>query len=177
MFRFNNPDALLTLLLVGAAYATDRVRSKRGRTSWLVLGAASFVGFGFLTKMLQALPVVPGFALVYLIAAPTPVRRRLAPARRRVEPRSSSPPAGGSRSSRYGPPSSRPYIGGSQDNSILSLIFGYNGFGRLTGNETGSVVGGQTFGGGGGPQPRGGMWGPTGITRLFDSRWARRSPG
>ena len=62
-----------------------------------------------------------------------------------------------------------PYIGGSQDNSILELIFGYNGFGRLTGNETGSVIGGQTFGAGGGPAPRGGMWGPTGITRLFNA--------
>ena len=72
------------------------------------------------------------------------------------------------RSSRSGPRTSRPYIGSSQDNSILSLIFGYNGFGRLTGNENGSVIGGQTFGAGGGPAPRGGMWGPTGITRLFN---------
>src|SRR5207253_5250813 len=58
------------------------------------------------------------------------------------------------------PASSRPYIGGSQTNSILDLIFGYNGFGRLTGNESGSVVGGGVGG-------RAGAWGPTGITRLF----------
>src|SRR5205807_158746 len=39
-------------------------------------------------------------------------------------------------------------------NSILELTLGYNGFGRLTGNETGSV---------------GGLngWGATGLTRLF----------
>ena len=40
------------------------------------------------------------------------------------------------------PSSWRPYIGGSQDNSILNLVFGYNGFGRLTGDESGSVGGG-----------------------------------
>ena len=52
------------------------------------------------------------------------------------------------------PAADRPYIGGSQDNSILNLIFGYNGFGRLTGNETGSVGGAGTAGS---------MWGPTGL--------------
>ncbi len=57
------------------------------------------------------------------------------------------------------PAADRPYVGGSQDNSILNLIFGYNGFGRLTGNESGSV-GGGTAGGW--------MWGPTGWTRLFN---------
>ncbi len=68
------------------------------------------------------------------------------------------------------PASSRPYIGGSQDNSILNLIFGYNGLGRITGNERGSVVGGQVFGTGtGGGRAGGSMWGSTGITRLFGS--------
>ena len=37
------------------------------------------------------------------------------------------------------PVGSRPFIGGSQHNSILELTLGYNGFGRLTGEETGSV--------------------------------------
>jgi 4-amino-4-deoxy-L-arabinose transferase-like glycosyltransferase len=58
------------------------------------------------------------------------------------------------------PASSRPYIGGSQTNSILELTFGYNGFGRLTGNETGSV-GGAPGG------PGGGGWGPTGWARML----------
>jgi 4-amino-4-deoxy-L-arabinose transferase-like glycosyltransferase len=117
--------------------------------------------------MLQALIVVPGFALVYLIAGPTPLRRRLLQLLA----------AGAAIVVSAGwwvaivalwPAASRPYIGSSQDNNILSLIFGYNGFGRLTGNETGSVIGGQTFGTGGNPAARGGMWGPTGITRLFN---------
>ena len=56
------------------------------------------------------------------------------------------------------PAADRPYIGGSQDNSLLNLIFGYNGFGRLSGNESGSV---------GGTGAGGSVWGPTGWNRLF----------
>src|SRR3954471_4472696 len=74
MFRFNNPDAVLVLLLVGAAYALTRAL-ETASTKWLVL-CWSLVGFGFLTKMLQALLVAPAFALVYLICAPTTFRRR-----------------------------------------------------------------------------------------------------
>ena len=70
--------------------------------------------------------------------------------------------AGGSPIVELWPAASRPYIGGSQGNSVLELIFGYNGFGRLTGNETGSV------GGGGG---QGGRWGPTGLTRMFGTEF------
>ncbi len=159
MFRFNNPDALLVLLLVAAAYATVRA-TERASARWLVL-AGALVGFGFLTKMLQALLVVPAFGLVYLVAAPTTVRRRIGHLLA----------AGLALLVAAGwwvaivalvPASARPYIGGSQDNSILELILGYNGFGRLTGNETGSVGGG---GGGGGT----GMWGETGWGRLFDA--------
>jgi 4-amino-4-deoxy-L-arabinose transferase-like glycosyltransferase len=156
MFRFNNPDALLTLLLMCAAYATTRAL-ERGSTTWLV-AAGTCIGFGFLTKMLQAWAIVPGFTLVYLVAANTTLRRRiwqLALAALAVLV-----------SSLWWvvvvmaiPASSRPYIGGSQTNSLWDLIFGYNGFGRLTGNETGSV--------GGGGQP-GSMWGPTGWTRMFN---------
>ncbi len=161
MFRFNNPDALLTLLLVVAAYAVTRAL-EHGSGRWLVF-AGAVVGFGFLAKMLQAFVIVPGFAAVYLLAAPISVRRRLG----------QLAASGVAMLAAAGwwvaivalwPASSRPYIGGSQDNSILNLIFGYNGFGRITGNESGSVVGGRTTGAGGA-----GMWGPTGLTRLFGS--------
>jgi 4-amino-4-deoxy-L-arabinose transferase-like glycosyltransferase len=159
MFRFNNPDALLTLLLVGSAYALTRALESAS-TRWLAL-TAMLVGAGFLTKMLQALTVVPGFALLYLLTAPAPLRRRLVQLLG----------AGVALVVSAGwwvaavelwPASSRPYIGGSGDNSILDLAFGYNGFGRITGNETGSVVGG-------GGQGTAGAWGPTGLTRLFGS--------
>src|SRR5207248_2339462 len=127
------------LLLVGAAYALTRAL-EQARTRWLLL-VGVLVGLGFLTKMLQALLVVPGFALVYLVAAPASLRHRAA----------QLVAAGVALVASAGwwvavvalwPASSRPYIGGSQDNSILNLIFGYNGFGRITRNETGSVIGG-----------------------------------
>jgi 4-amino-4-deoxy-L-arabinose transferase-like glycosyltransferase len=75
MFRFDNPDALLVLLLTLSAYATVRAL-EHASTRWLAL-AGSLVGFAFLAKMLQAFLVVPAFGLVYLVAAPTPLRRRL----------------------------------------------------------------------------------------------------
>ena len=163
MFRFNNPDAMLVLLLIGAVYALVRALETVS-TRWLVL-AWSLVGFGFLTKMLQALLVAPAFALVYLVCAPTTLRRRLV-------------------QSVWGflaliasagwwvaivalwPASSRPFIGGSQHNSILELIVGYNGLGRLTGSETGSV------GGGGGTT---GNWGVTGWDRMFNTEFGSQA--
>ena len=75
MFRFNNPDALLVLLLTGAAYALTRAL-EHGSTRWVVF-AFSLVGFGFLAKMLQALIVLPVFALVYLFAGPPRLGRRI----------------------------------------------------------------------------------------------------
>ena len=152
MFRYDNPDSLLVLLLVGSAYALTRAL-EGGRTRWLLL-AGALVGFGFLTKMLGAFLVLPGFAAVYLVAAPVGVRRRIVQLLA----------AGLSVLVSAGwwvalvtlwPAADRPYIGGSTGNSELNLIFGYNGFGRLTGSETGSV------GGGGG-------WGPTGLLRMFN---------
>jgi 4-amino-4-deoxy-L-arabinose transferase-like glycosyltransferase len=159
MFRFNDPDALLVLLLTAAAYATVRA-IEGGRTRWLLL-AGTLVGFGFLTKMLQAFLVVPAFALAYLIAAPTSWRRRLL--------QLTLAGAAMLASSLWWvvavqlvPAANRPYIGGSQDNSLWNLIFGYNGFGRLTGNESGSVGGGAVAGS---------RWGATGWLRMFNSEF------
>ena len=160
MFRFNNPDSLLVLLMIGGAYCVLRA-IEDGSTRWLAL-AGVLTGFGFLTKMLQSLLVVPAFALAYLIAAPNPIRRRIWQLLA----------AGAALIASAGwwiaivslvPARDRPYIGGSQHNSILELTLGYNGFGRLTGDETGSV------GGGGGGGNGGGMWGATGWNRLFGS--------
>ncbi|GAA5109896.1 glycosyltransferase family 39 protein [Pseudonocardia adelaidensis] len=162
MFRFDNPDALLTLLLVGAAYAVLRA-VEAGRTRWLVL-AGVLIGFGFLTKMLQAFLVLPAFAAVWLLAAPVGIGRRVRDLLL----------AGGAVVVSAGwwvlavglwPAGSRPYIGGSQTDSVLELVLGYNGFGRLTGDEVGSVVPGQMG-------ATGGTWGPTGLTRLFTSGYA-----
>ena len=161
MFRFNNPDALLVLLLVGGAYAATRALEK-GSTIWLAT-AFAFVGFGFLTKMLQALLVLPAFGLVYLIAGPPKLGRRVV----------QLVIATGAFVASWGwwvaavtltPASARPYIGGSQNNTFWNVVFGYNGLGRLNGNERGSVVGG-------GAQGQAGQWGPTGIMRMFNSQF------
>ncbi|HET7902798.1 MAG TPA: glycosyltransferase family 39 protein [Candidatus Nanopelagicales bacterium] len=160
MFRFNNPDALLVLLLTAAAYATVRATDSASR-KWIVITGV-LVGFAFLTKSLQAFLPLPAFALVYLVAAPTSLRRRLV----------DLVLAGVAMVASFGwwialvelwPASSRPYIGGSQTNSVIELILGYNGLGRITGNETGSV----TPGGNGGA----GAWGATGWDRLFNASY------
>jgi 4-amino-4-deoxy-L-arabinose transferase-like glycosyltransferase len=75
IFRFNNPDALLVLLMVAAAYFVTRA-IEDGRTRWLI-GAGIAAGLGFITKDGEALLSVPVFGLVYLIAGPASVRRRV----------------------------------------------------------------------------------------------------
>jgi 4-amino-4-deoxy-L-arabinose transferase-like glycosyltransferase len=158
MFRFNNPDALLVLLMVAGAYATLRA-VENGSTKWIVL-AGVFVGFGFLTKMLQALLVVPAYGLAYLIAGPPKLGKRLV--QLVLSGLALIVSAGWYIAIvELTPASMRPYIGGSQNNSLLELALGYNGLGRLSGDETGSV--------GGGGRAAGGNWGETGILRMFDS--------
>ncbi len=157
MFRFNNPDALLVLLMTAAAYATIRA-IELARTRWLVL-AGVLLGFAFLTKMLQGFLIVPAFAMAYLVAAPTPVRRRLL----HLVAAGAAMFAAASwwvALVALWPAGSRPYIGGSTHNNILELIFGYNGFGRITGSSNNGSVSGGTGGF---------SSGQTGWTRLFGS--------
>ncbi|MFN8025750.1 MAG: glycosyltransferase family 39 protein [Acidimicrobiia bacterium] len=157
MFRFNNPDASLTMLMAFGAYAVTRALEKDS-TKW-VIAAGAFVGLAFLSKELQAFLVLPAFGLAYLVAGPPKLGRRIWHCI--VMGLSTMVFAGWWIAIVYAwPASSRPYLGGSQDNTFFDVLFGYNGFGRLSGNETGSVGG---FGG------NGGQWGPTGLTRLFNS--------
>ena len=138
MFRYNNPDAMLTLVLTAAAYATVRAMES-GRSRWMVF-AGALIGFGFITKMLQALIILPVLALVYLLAGPPKLGRRIV---QLVYTGVALLLSGGwwVAAVQLTPAADRPYVGGSTNNSELNLIFGYNGFGRLTGNETGSVGG------------------------------------
>jgi len=139
MFRFDNPDALLVLLMTAAGYAVVRAMEGPRALRWLVL-ASTLLGFAFLTKMLQAFLVVPGFALAYLLFAPTGFGKRLLHLLA----------AGVALVVASGwwvaivelwPASSRPYIGGSTDNSVLQLALGYNGLSRLDGSENGPQSG------------------------------------
>jgi 4-amino-4-deoxy-L-arabinose transferase-like glycosyltransferase len=154
MFRFNNPDALLVMLMVAGAYCMVRA-VERGSTRWL-LAAGTMIGFAFLAKMMQAFLVLPAFALVYLVAAPTTIRRRVVQLLA----------AGLAVVVSAGwwvaivalwPAGSRPMIDGSPDNNIFNLITGYNGLGRIFGSSGGG-------GGGGG----GNFSGATGPLRLFN---------
>lgn len=137
MFRFNNPDALLVLLLVTGAYCVQRA-CEPGASRWWMVGAGTAVGAGFLAKMLQAFLVLPAFAAAYLVAAAGPWRGRV---RGLVAGAAALVVSAGwyLLLVELWPASSRPYIGGSQENSILELTLGYNGFGRITGNETGGL--------------------------------------
>jgi 4-amino-4-deoxy-L-arabinose transferase-like glycosyltransferase len=155
MFRFNLPDALLVLLMVAAAYCTVRALEKA--SPWWLALAGTAIGFAFLTKMLQAFLVLPALALAYLVAAPASVPRRLLHLLG----------AGAAVVVSAGwfialvelwPADSRPYIGGSTNNSLWELAIGYNGLGRVFGDSGGGPGGGNgniAFGG------------STGIGRLF----------
>ncbi|ATZ25554.1 Dolichyl-phosphate-mannose-protein mannosyltransferase [Streptomyces lavendulae subsp. lavendulae] len=164
MFRFNNPDALLTLLLTVTVYCVLRAL-EGAHTRWLVWAGVA-VGLGFLTKTLQAFVILPPLAVLYAVCAPTRLRRRLG---QLLLAGLAALVAGGWWVAvvQWWPAGSRPYIGGSQHNSFLELTFGYNGLGRISGNETGSVGGGGGGGAGGPGGPGGGGWGETGIGRLF----------
>ncbi|MDP9797899.1 4-amino-4-deoxy-L-arabinose transferase-like glycosyltransferase [Catenuloplanes nepalensis] len=158
MFRFDNPDALLVLLLVVAAWAVVRA-TETASLRWLVLCGAA-IGFAFLTKMLQGFLVLPGFALVYLLAAPAGWWRRtwhLLVAGLTVVVSAGWFIA----LVEIWPKDSRPFIGGSENDSLLELALGYNGLGRIFGGSGNG--GGGGMGGGGNT----GFGGSPGITRLF----------
>jgi 4-amino-4-deoxy-L-arabinose transferase-like glycosyltransferase len=160
MFRFNNPDALLVLLMTAAAYTLVRA-VESGRTKWLVFGGL-LLGFAFLAKMLQAFLVVPGFAVAYLWAGPPGFVKRLW----QTVLMGVGIIVGAGwwiLAAQLTPAADRPYFGGSTNNNILQLAIGYNGLGRLDGNETGSIGGG----GAGGTA----FGGATGVLRLFHSEF------
>jgi 4-amino-4-deoxy-L-arabinose transferase-like glycosyltransferase len=137
IFRFNNPDALLVLLLVAAAYCVLRA-CENGSSRWWLIAAGVLVGFGFLAKMLQAFLVLPAFASAYLVAGHHPIRRR-------VLDLLAAAVAVVASAGWYlllvelWPADARPYVGGSQHDSIVELALGYNGLGRLTGDEPGGL--------------------------------------
>ena len=183
MARHNNPDMLLTLLLVLALWAaSNSIRS--GKPLPLVWCAVA-IGLAFNTKMLQAFFVVPVIAVVHLVAAGPKWTRTL---RNLVV-------TGGVLTAvslswlvvvDLVPSSARPYVGGSTNNTVLDLLLGYNGLGRVEGQAqiiSPGMMGGGPGGGspGGGAPPGGGMPGGPGggmddgsLTRLFSGEVAQQ---
>ncbi|BBY76044.1 glycosyl transferase [Mycolicibacterium parafortuitum] len=177
MFRYNNPDALLVLLLVVAAYLMVRA-IQTGGTRWVVL-VGVVLGVAFLTKMLQAFLVVPGLALAFLVAAPVGFWARVG---KLAAGGVAMVATAGSFLALVSlwPADERPYIGGSTDNSLLQLALGYNGIQRVMGGD--GMHGGGGPGGPGGPSGGPGrganlfFGGEPGIGRLFgDSMGAEAS--
>jgi 4-amino-4-deoxy-L-arabinose transferase-like glycosyltransferase len=126
--RTNNPDAILVLLLILAAWQLN-LATEKGSLKHLIL-AAIMLGLGFNTKMLVAYLVVPSFIIVYFFASGLKLSRRII------------------HLSITGvvllivsfswvmtvdltPASQRPYVGSSTTNSEINLVFGYNGLSRV----------------------------------------------
>ncbi|HEX3803040.1 MAG TPA: glycosyltransferase family 39 protein [Solirubrobacteraceae bacterium] len=155
MSRHNNPDAAVILCCVAALWFTVRA-FEDGRTKWIVL-AGAMVGLGFEAKMSTALLVVPGIALAWFWASPhgvfKSVRQLLAGGAALVAVGAAWPLL-----VTLTPAADRPWIAGTSDNSIWSLITGYNGAGRIAGQSGGP--GGGAGGLGGGSTTFGGSSGP-----------------
>ena len=132
MFRFNNPDAVMVLLMMAGAYCTVRA-IPHASPKWIALAGVA-LGFAFLAKMLEGLMVMPAIGLAYLVAAPTPLRRRLLHLLGSLVAFVVS--AGWFVVlTLLWPASSRPYIAGSTDNNFMNLVLGYNGFARVLGRN------------------------------------------
>ena len=135
----------------------------------MVCGA--LLGLAFLTKTLDAFIVVPAFAATYLWCGRPRLRRRigqLAWAGLALVVSSSWWIA----IVELWPAGSRPYLGGSTDNSELNLIFGYNGFARIFGSS-----GGGGAPGGGARAPRAPSAAARASSGCSTAPWAARSPG
>lgn len=156
MAGFNNPDALLMLFLTASIYATARALDSRHPIMWLIL-AGAMTGCGFNTKMLQGYLVLPALAIAYLLFTRTKFIKRIG--HLLVAGLATTI------SSLWWviivwltPAANRPWVGSTNDNSIWSLILGYNGFGRFLGGS----------GGAGGSPGGSGFGGSTGWLRIFN---------
>ncbi|MGX9788954.1 ArnT family glycosyltransferase [Mycobacterium sp. MMS18-G62] len=132
MFRFNNPDAVMVLLMTAAAYCTVRALGAAS-AKWLAWAGVA-LGFAFLAKMLEGLMVAPALAAAYLLAAPAPWRTRL---RHVLVAAVAFMVSAGwfVVLTLLWSASSRPYIAGSTDNNFMNLVLGYNGFARILGRD------------------------------------------
>ena len=132
MFRYNNPDAVMVLLMMAAVYCGVRA-VEHADARWIALAGVA-LGFAFLAKMLEGIMVMPAIGLVYLITAPTTVGKRLLHLLGSL----------GAFLVSAGwfvvltlvwPATSRPYIAGSTDDNFMNLVLGYNGFARVLGKD------------------------------------------
>ncbi len=137
--RTNNIDSLLVFTLLLAAWMLFRaVRSQK--ISWL-LGAFALIGVGFNIKMMQAYMVLPAFYLFYLLAFRGTWKKKLAVLAAATVIVSAVSVSWAAVVDAI-PEENRPYVGGSQTNSVLELAFAYNGIERLMGMGGGGAASG-----------------------------------
>lgn len=167
IFRFNNPDALLVLVLTVAAYCLVRAVATAS-WRWLALVGIA-MGAAFLTKMLEGFLPLPAFALTYLLLAPTSWRNRIV---HLLGATAALVVAAGwwVLTVQLVPATARPYIGGSTDNTVMQLAVGYNGMTRILGRNRNHAADLATSPAAGRGWSR--MGGGTGLGRLFTAEMA-----
>ncbi len=143
--RNNTMDSTLILTLLLAAWAFIKT-TETGKLRYLLLGAV-LVGAGFNIKMLEAFLPLPAFYALYFLGSKERIWNKLlklglASILLLVISFSWAivvdlTPAG-----------QRPYVGSSGDNSVMNLVFGYNGVDRLLGMGGGNRPGSGPANGG-----------------------------
>lgn len=138
--RTNNMDAtlifflLLALLLLEKAVVSNK--------AWWAMASFALVGIAFNVKMLQAFMILPAMYLFFWVAAQekwSQKIKKLALGTSVLVVFTLAWPLSVDLTNS----SSRPYVGGSENNSVLELAFDYNGSERLLGQSTGT---GGSFG-------------------------------
>jgi 4-amino-4-deoxy-L-arabinose transferase-like glycosyltransferase len=157
--RHNTMDSTLILTLLLAAWAFVKA-TEETRFRYLFLGVV-LVGIGVNIKMLEAYLPLPAFYALYFLGAKEPLWRRT------VKLALATVPLVVVSFSwavivDMTPASQRPYIGSSDNNSVINLMMGYNGAQRLLGGPDGNPgnLVAALFGANQGNTPRGGAPGP-----------------
>jgi len=152
--RNNTVDNQLVLALLLACWAIS-IAAEKGKLKYLILSMV-FVGIGFNIKMLQAYMIVPALYILYLFSSSISIKKRivhltagtvilLAVSLSWALVVDSIPAA------------DRPYVGSSNNNTVMGLITGHNGTERLGGIfnifSRGAGPGGSPGNGGAGGSP------------------------
>ncbi|MDH6125443.1 glycosyltransferase family 39 protein [Kitasatospora sp. GP82] len=141
LFRTAVEDPAFTLLLLLAADAAQRAAHTARLRPLLLAGV--WVGLAFQTKMLEAWAVLPALGAVYLLSAPTSLRRRFGHVAL-AGLVTVAVSASWMLVVTLTPAKDRPYVDGTTDNSAFSMVVGYNFLNRFSSlgvdaADTGSV--------------------------------------
>ena len=128
--RTNNMDGLLVFILLFAICLA--IKAWRCGSLWYLIGSAILIGIGFNVKMIQAFVVIPSCFGIYLLNMQISWRKKISDiviAFVVLVVLSASWAV----FMDLTPADQRPYIGSSQQNSVLDLVLGYNGLNRILG--------------------------------------------